>query len=150
MTTYRPATADDLPFIVTLLDIDSVGTSGEDADNPTGPAYADAFAAIDADPNQMLVIAEQNGAFVGTFQLTFIPGLARRGQWRCTIESVHVAPDHRNKGIGAQMMNWAVETARARGCGMVQLTSNKARTDAHRFYARLGFSQSHEGFKLML
>lgn len=150
MTTpsFRPATAQDLTFIVNLIANDSVGASGED--DPSHPAYAEAFAAIVADPNQALMIAELDGQPVGTFQLTFTPGLARMGQLRCTVEAVHVAPEHRNKGLGAKMMDWAVDTARARGCGMVQLTSNKARTDAHRFYVRLGFSQSHEGFKLML
>ncbi|WP_404402891.1 GNAT family N-acetyltransferase [Pelagibacterium halotolerans] len=147
--TFRPATLDDLPFIVGLIHEDSVVDSGEDPD-PLAPPYRDAFAAIDADPNQMLMIAEIAGTPVGTFQLTFTPGIARQGQWRCTIEAVHVAPGHRSKGIGAAMMDWAVETAKARGCGMAQLTSNKLRKDAHRFYNRIGFSQSHEGFKRYL
>ena len=87
---------------------------------------------------------------MGTLQLTFIPGMVNRGQKRCLVEAVHVAPQHRNLGLGTALLNYAVERARAAGCGLVQLTSNKARTDAHRFYLRLGFAQSHEGFKLRL
>ncbi|WP_196257870.1 GNAT family N-acetyltransferase [Pelagibacterium limicola] len=146
----RPATAEDLAFIVNLIEADGMVGSTEDTANPQGPGYMAALAAIEADPNQLLLIAELDGQPVGTFQLTFTPGISRKGAWRCTIEGVHVSPEHRNKKIGETMMVWAVETARARNCVMVQLTSNKARTNAHRFYNRLGFKQSHEGFKLML
>ncbi|MCD7060233.1 GNAT family N-acetyltransferase [Pelagibacterium xiamenense] len=146
---FRPAALDDLPFIVGLIHEDSVVDSGEDPD-PMARPYRNAFATIAADPNQLLVIAEIDGTPVGTFQLTFTPGIARQGQWRCTIEAVHVAPSHRNKGIGAAMMEWACETAKARGCGLAQLTSNKLRKDAHRFYTRIGFAQTHEGFKRAL
>lgn len=146
----RNATADDLPFIIDRIESDGVAGSTEDVSNPQGPAYLAALAAIDADPNQMLLIATLAGEPVGTFQLTFTPGIARKGAWRCTVEAVHVSPTHRNKRIGEKMMNWAAEAARARGCILVQLTSNKQRTDAHRFYERLGFSKSHEGFKLYL
>lgn len=146
----RNATANDLPFVVNLIEADGMVGSTEDTANPQGPGYMGALAAIDADPNQMLLIAELDGEAVGTFQLTFTPGIARKGAWRCTIEGVHVAPDHRNKRIGETMMTWAVDTARARGCAMAQLTSNKKRTDAHRFYERIGFSKSHEGFKINL
>lgn len=146
----RNATADDLPFIVDLIEADGMAGPTEDLSNPQGPGYLAALAAIDADPNQMLLVATLNEEPVGTFQLTFTPGIARRGAWRCTVEAVHVAPAHRNKRIGEKMMNWAVQTAGARSCAMVQLTSNKKRTDAHRFYERLGFSKSHEGFKLYL
>ncbi|HVW93422.1 MAG TPA: GNAT family N-acetyltransferase, partial [Devosia sp.] len=113
-------------------------------------AYQAALAAINADPNQELIVAELDGTPVGTFQLSYIPGLMRQGMWRGQIESVHVSPDRRSKGIGGEMMRWAIERCRARGCGLVQLTSNKSRTDAHRFYNRLGFAQTHEGFKLFL
>ncbi|GGA45590.1 GNAT family N-acetyltransferase [Pelagibacterium lentulum] len=147
----RAATAQDLPFIVRLIHEDAVGgNSAEKPEDAGRGAYAEAFAAINADPNQMLMIAEIDGQPAGTFQLTFTPGIARQGQWRCTIEGVHVDPALRNKGIGAQMMKWALNTARERGCGLVQLTSNKAREDAHRFYRRLGFAQSHEGFKITM
>ncbi|WP_367115404.1 GNAT family N-acetyltransferase [Devosia sp.] len=96
------------------------------------------------------MVAELAGRPVGTLQLTFIPGINRLGEWRCLVEAVHVAPDHRNLGLGSEMIRWAVAEARARGCGLVQLTSNKKRLDAHRFYERLGFQKSHEGFKLAL
>lgn len=144
----REATRADLPFIVGLIHADAVGSSAEDPSDPLPPFYDAAFAAIEADPNQMLLVAESGGVPVGTFQLTFTPGIAARGRWRCTIEGVHVSPARRGAGIGAHMMEWAVETARSRGCGLVQLTSNNQREDAHRFYRRLDFSQSHFGFKL--
>jgi GNAT superfamily N-acetyltransferase len=147
---FRPATAADLPFIVDLIVEDGVVATSDDPADATGPDYTAALAAIDADPNQEMLIAELDGEAVGCFQLTYIPGLMRRGMWRGTVEVVHVAAAHRNKGLGGQMMQWAVERCRQRGCGIVQLTSNKKRIDAHRFYRRLGFEQSHEGFKLML
>lgn len=147
---YRDATAADLPFIVHLMVIDDVATPMDDAADPHAGHYLAALAAIDADPNQRLIVVEQAGLPVGTFQLTFIPGLMRKGMWRGLVESVHVIPERRSQGIGRRMMAWAVDTCRARGCGMVQLTSNKKRLDAHRFYRTLGFQQSHEGFKLFL
>lgn len=147
--TYRAATAADLPFIVGLVVADAVGVS-EDDPTAADPAYADALAAIDADPNQEMWIAELDDGPVGCFQLTYIPGLMRRGMWRGQIESVHIAPQHRNAGLGTEMIQWAVERCRKCGCGMVQLTSNRKRIDAHRFYGRLGFEQSHAGFKLYL
>lgn len=146
----RNAVSDDLPFIVGLLAHDTVLDLIDDPAEALGPEYMAAFEAIDSDPNQLLLIAEIDGTAVGTFQLTFTPGIFRRGAWRCTIEAVHVSPEHRNKRIGEKMMSWAVDEARNRGSGMVQLTSNKKRTDAHRFYERLGFSKSHEGFKLYI
>ena len=148
--TFRPATAADLPFIVNLIVEDSVVATSDDAASATSPDYTAALAAIDADPNQEMLVAEFGGEPVGCFQLTYIPGLMRRGMWRGLVETVHIAPTQRNLGFGGEMMQWAVERCRARGCGMVQLTSNKKRADAHRFYRRLGFEQSHEGFKLML
>lgn len=146
----RKATIDDLPFIVGIIENDNVTGSTEDVSAPQGPAYRDAFAAIDADPNQRLLIAELGGEPVGTFQLTYTPGIARKGQWRCTVEGVHVSPAHRNKRIGEKMMTWAENAARERGCGLVQLTSHKTRTDAHRFYERIAYAKSHEGFKKAL
>jgi GNAT superfamily N-acetyltransferase len=146
---YRAATVDDLPFIVRLIVEDSVVATGDD---PTAedPAYREALAAIDADPNQEMWVAELEGEPIGCFQLTFTPGLMRRGAWRATVEVVHIAATHRNAGYGGEMMRFAVERSRQRGCAMVQLTSNKKRVDAHRFYERLGFARSHEGFKLYL
>jgi len=147
---YRDATAADLAFIVRLIAEDAVAETPDRADAPDHPRYLAALAAIEADPNQRLVVAEYEGKPAGTLQLTFIPGIARLGEMRCIIEAVHIAPDLRSRGLGSQMIRWAIEEARARGCGLVQLTSNKKRIDAHRFYQRLGFAQSHEGFKYSL
>lgn len=114
------------------------------------PAYRDAFAQIEASPHNALFVAEQAGAVIGTFQVTLIPGLVARGRLRAKFESVHVAPERRGRGIGAIMIAHALAFAREKGAGMAELTSNKSRTDAHRFYVRLGFEQSHEGFKMVL
>lgn len=148
--TYRYATRADLPYMVALIAADDVGTQMDDPEQPDSAEYQAGLAAIDADPNQELFIVEAEGQIIGTFQLTYIPGIARKGMWRGLVESVHVSPEHRNRGYGSQMMRWAIERCRARGCGMVQLTSNKKRVDAHRFYRTLGFDQSHEGFKIFL
>ena len=145
---FRDATRTDLPFIIGLYVEDSVVETEEDPARATDQPYLDALAAIDRDPNQMLMVAELDGEPVGTIQLTFVPGLNRRGMWRGLIEGVHISAAHRSKGLGGEMMEWAVEQCRARGCGMAQLTSNKKRLDAHRFYERLGWTKSHEGFKL--
>jgi GNAT superfamily N-acetyltransferase len=147
---YRDATAADLRFIVRLIVDDSVVATSDQPDRPDHPRYLAALQAIDADPNQRLVVAELDGVPVGTLQVTFIPGIARLGETRCLLEAVHISPAHRNLGLGSEMIGWAIAEARARGCGLVQLTSNKKRLDAHRFYERLGFQKSHEGFKLSL
>ena len=148
--TYRAATAADLPFMVRLVALDSVAASDDQWLDATAPIYEQAFAIISADPNQEVCIAELDGEPIGMFQLTFIPGLMRRGMWRGLVETVHIVPHQRNKGFGGQMMQQAIARCRQRGCGMVQLTSNKQRLDAHRFYRALGFAQSHEGFKHFL
>ena len=114
------------------------------------PAYEAALDAISGDPNNRLLVVEEAGAVVGCFQLTFIPGLGRGGAWRAQIESVRVAGSRRGRGTGAAMMRWAIERGRERGCALVQLTTDKRREDAHRFYRRLGFEASHEGMKLLL
>ncbi|KPC90116.1 GNAT family acetyltransferase, partial [Streptomyces sp. NRRL F-6602] len=103
-----------------------------------------------ADPNQHLVVAERAGKVVGTLQLTLIPGLSRRAATRSLIEGVRVHADERGSGLGTLLIEWAVETSRAEGCQLVQLTSDAPREDAHRFYERLGFAASHVGFKLQL
>lgn len=143
----RRATAADLDAIVALLADDMLGAARE---RPGDPAYAGAFAAIEADPNQLLAVAEEDGRVVGCLQLSFIPGLSRLGMWRGQIESVRIAASHRGAGLGRRMFEWAIEECRARGCGLVQLTTDKARPDARRFYESLGFSASHEGMKLAL
>ncbi|HKD89893.1 MAG TPA: GNAT family N-acetyltransferase, partial [Streptosporangiaceae bacterium] len=106
--------------------------------------------AIDADPAHTLVVAEQAGEIVGTMQLSFLPGLARRGALRAQIEAVRVAESNQGSGLGSAMIGWAIDEARRRGCALVQLTTDKSRRDAHRFYQRLGFVASHEGMKLAL
>ncbi|WP_081915733.1 GNAT family N-acetyltransferase [Saccharothrix sp. NRRL B-16314] len=146
--TIRRATAEDVPAIVAMLADDELGALRE---SPADLApYERAFAAIDASGHEVLVVAEQDGAVVGTLQLTVLHGLSRRGASRAQIEAVRVASTSRGEGLGERLVRWAVEEAAARGCAIVQLTSDKGRADAHRFYRRLGFAQSHEGFKLAL
>jgi ribosomal protein S18 acetylase RimI-like enzyme len=147
---FRPATAGDLPAIVALLADDEFGRVREAAGPGLDAAYAAAFEAIAADPNQRCLVAEKAGSIVGYLQVTFIPGLSRRGAWRGQIESVRVAPSERGAGIGAAMMAEAIALCRGRGCALVQLTSDKRRRAAHRFYGRLGFAATHDGFKLAL
>ncbi|WP_419807364.1 N-acetyltransferase family protein [Sphingomonas sp.] len=148
VTLFRAATEDDLIAIVRLLAEDAIPVDRELTAEPLDPRYVHAFAAIARDPNQLLVVAEDAGEVVGTLQLTYIPGLSFRGAWRGQIESVRVASHRRNAGLGEALIAWAVERCRDRGCRMVQLTSTNSRTAAHRFYARLGWTASHTGFKL--
>jgi len=147
MLTYRHAAPEDLPFIVGLIVEDAVVATNDRVADARQPDYDNALKAIDADPNQEMFVVEDAGKPIGCFQLSYLPGLMRRGMWRGMIEVVHVSQNERNHGYGSEMMRWALERCRERGCGMVQLTSNKKRTDAHRFYERLGFLKSHEGFK---
>lgn len=114
------------------------------------PAYLAAFDRILGASDTRLFVAELHGRAIGTYQISFLPGLAARGRLRAKIESVHVDPDHRSQGIGAAMMRHAIALARKEGVGLLELSSDKRRGDAHRFYARLGFAQSHEGFKMAL
>lgn len=145
----RRATEDDVAVIVALLAADQLGATRDGTDDLA--PYVAAFRTIDADPAQQLLVATAGDAdVVATMQLTVIPGMARRGALRLQIEAVRVHERHRSTGLGAAMMRWAVEDARRRGCALVQLTSDKRRTDAHRFYERLGFVASHEGYKLHL
>ncbi|GID97125.1 GNAT family N-acetyltransferase [Amorphoplanes digitatis] len=156
-TIFRTATRADVPAILDLLTNDDIARA-RDAAAHGGPAVPEevdaacwaAFEAIDADPRNELIVADEAGAVVGTCQLTFIPSLSRRGAERMTIEAVRVRADLRGRGVGRAMMRWSLDRARERGCGLAQLTTDKRRTDAHRFYADLGFEASHEGFKLTL
>lgn len=148
---FRRATRDDLPAIVAMLADDPLGALRETNTSPLPRCYHDAFDAIDRDPSIELVVAQAGGSgIVGVLQLSFIPNISHRGGWRVLIEGVRVAADSRSEGVGRQMLLWAVERARARGCLMVQLTSDKSRGDAIRFYEGLGFVASHEGMKLHL
>ncbi|MCX8282137.1 GNAT family N-acetyltransferase [Phyllobacterium sp. 0TCS1.6C] len=147
---FRTAERADLPAIVAMLADDELGKSRERVSDPVDPAYQAAFEAIEADRNQALVVADDAGAIVGCLQLSFIPGLSRLGMWRGQIESVRIASSHRGAGIGRRMIRHAIDMARARNCRLVQLTSDKARPEAIRFYEELGFTASHEGLKLNL
>ncbi|MFE6866896.1 GNAT family N-acetyltransferase [Kitasatospora sp. NPDC057692] len=145
----RTATRRDLPSVIALL-TDEEGTTGP-ASVEVGGAYARAFADIDADPrNEMLVLDEGDGTVLGYLQATYIPGLGRGGSERALFEGVRVRADRRGSGLGRELMRRAIERARERGCTLVQLTSDKRRAEAHRFYASLGFDRSHDGFKLTL
>ncbi|MFG1627106.1 GNAT family N-acetyltransferase [Kribbella sp. NPDC049227] len=144
----RRATSADVAGIVAMIADDQLGATRESLDDLT--PYLDAFERIDTDPNQLLMVAERNDELVGTLQLTIIPGLSRRGSSRGLIEAVRVAAPARGSGLGTTLIQWAIEESRTRGCTLVQLTSDKSRTAAHRFYDRLGFLNTHEGFKLKL
>jgi len=147
----RRAHVHDLPRVVELLQQESLGGERrEDVGPPLPQRYYDAFAEIEADPSNDIMVAEMDGHVVGVFQITLIQHLMRAGELVAEIESVVVDEPFRGKKIGEAMMRWAIDDARRRGCTRVQLTSNAARKDAHRFYERLGFVASHEGMKLVL
>ncbi|HUR97853.1 MAG TPA: GNAT family N-acetyltransferase [Pyrinomonadaceae bacterium] len=147
---FRTATLDDLPAIVRMLAEDFLGAQREQLDDPLPESYTRAFGEIDTDPNNQLVVAEIDRKVVGTLQLTFTPSISFRGGKRATIESVRVDKQLRGKGIGREMMLWAVGLAKDAGCISLQLTTNAERTDAQRFYRELGFAPSHVGMKLSL
>lgn len=146
----RRATAADVPVIVAMLADDDLGRARERVEDPLPEAYVRAFTAIDADPRQLLAVAEQDGRVVGTLQLTFLPYLTHQGGERALIEAVRISADVRGGGLGRTMLEWAIDQARQRGCRMVQLTTDKQRTDAKRFYESLGFLPTHDGMKLPL
>lgn len=151
--TFRDAIPADIP---TMLQLSHAGDA-RGADTPPldpasldDPRYRTAFDEIAADPNHRLVVAEKDGEVVGTLQISYLPGLPNFGMKRGLLENVHIRSDLRGGGYGSVMVKWAIERCREAGCGLVQLTSNKVRVDAHRFYEKLGFAKSHEGFKLKL
>ncbi|MET8466550.1 MULTISPECIES: GNAT family N-acetyltransferase [Micromonospora] len=146
--TYREAVRADLPAVIALLADDVLGKARDFTE--VDEAYERAFADISADPRNQLIVAEQDAELVGCLQITYIPGLGRHGAERSLIESVRVRSDRRGQGLGRELMTWAVDQARQRGCALVQLTTDKTREDAHRFYLSLGFVASHEGMKLAL
>lgn len=145
--TIRRATRADIPAIAGLLADDFIGHAREGA--PLA-AYEAGFDAVAADPNQLLAVTESGGEVVGTMQISFIPGLSRGGRWRGHVEAVRVASEKRGQKIGEAMMAWAEAQCRERGCIVCELTSDKRRDGAHRFYDRLGFEASHLGYKKML
>lgn len=151
--TFRDATPTDIATIILLSHAgDARGTDTPPLDPATldDPRYRAAFDAIAADANHRLVVAEKHGEIVGTLQISLIPGMPNFGMKRGMLENVHIRADQRGTGLGTEMVNWAIERCREAGCGLVQLTSNKLRHDAHRFYEKLGFARTHEGFKLRL
>jgi GNAT superfamily N-acetyltransferase len=148
--TLRLARRNEVPAVVAMLADDGIGNSREVVADPLPQAYYDAFDAMAKEPDNRLMIAEQDGAIVGTLQITFIRGLSRLGTRRAQIEAVRVASDHRGKGLGREIFLSAIDLARKEGCSLVQLTTDKKRGDAHRFYENLGFVASHEGMKLAL
>lgn len=148
--TFRLARVADLPTILALLADDAIARSRTGYTVEASPEVRAAFDEISADPNNELVVGVRDGEVIATLQLTYIPGLSRGGMRRALVEAVRVRSDLRGQRIGEQLMQDAMERARARGCGLMQLTTDKRRTDAHRFYARLGFEASHEGMKRAL
>ncbi len=148
--TFRRAGEADLSRIVKLLADDTLGASREIVSDPVDERYRAAFDAIDRDRNQLLAVAVDGSMVVGCLQLTFVPGLSRTGMWRGQIESVRIAAGQRGTGLGNRFFEWAIERCRERDCGLVQLTSDRTRPDAIRFYEALGFKASHEGMKLAL
>ncbi|MEU6069529.1 MULTISPECIES: GNAT family N-acetyltransferase [Streptomyces] len=144
----RSAVAADIPAVVGMLADDPLGAQRESLDDLA--PYLTALERLSADPNQRVVVAVREGRVIGTLQLTTIPGLSRRGATRSIIEAVRIHADERGSGLGTQLIEWAIDESRRQGCQLVQLTSDVSRTDAHRFYERLGFTASHVGFKLQL
>ena len=145
---YRAAKPADLEKLVALLSNDPLGSKREDSTTPLNDAYTAALNAIEHDPNNELLVVELESSLVGMLQITFIPYLTHIGSWRCLIEAVRIHSDFRDQGIGEQMLKYAIKVAKDRGCSIVQLTSDKQRPDAIRFYEKLGFKATHEGFKL--
>lgn len=146
----RIANSKDLSEIVKLLADDRLGAMRERATDPLPVEYIEAFAAISADPNNEVLVATLDDLIVGVLQLTYIPNLTYVGSWRAIIEGVRIRSSHRSTGLGTQLLHWAIERCRARGCRLVQLNSDLQRIEAITFYERLGFRHSHAGMKLVL
>jgi GNAT superfamily N-acetyltransferase len=146
----RQATRQDISEVVRLLSDDALGSQREQYGSSVPQSYYDAFARIEQDENNELIVVEMDGEIVATLQLTFLPGMTYQGSMRAQIEAVRVDGRYRNQRIGQRLVEWAVARARQRGCYQVQLTTHKSRRDAHRFYERLGFVASHEGMKLTI
>lgn len=147
---FRQAKREDLPEIVRMLADDFLGATRERAESPLPENYVRAFKEIKADKNNQLIVAEMNDEIVGTLQITFTPSISFQGGKRATVESVRVDEKYRRRGIGKELMLWAIERARQENCFAIQLTTNDERKEAHRFYRNLGFKGSHLGMKLYL
>lgn len=147
---FRKARREDLPAIVALIADDGLGRRRENLSDQLPSTYVAAFEALERDDNQLPAVVDRDGDVMGYMQITFIPGLSRQGMWRGQLESVRIASSLRGRGIGKAFFEWAIDQCRVRGCGLVQLTTDKRRADAHRFYEDLGFIASHEGMKLSL
>ena len=147
---FRIAAKTDLPSIVHLLADDALGRQRERDEDPLPESYYSAYEDINKDPNHELIVAEQSGEVIGTAHLLFLPSLSFQGGLRAQIESVRIDTRYQSRGIGSQLMKWAIERAKAHGAHVVQLTTHKSRQDAHRFYERLGFKGTHLGMKLSL
>lgn len=147
---FRMATEQDLDKIVEMLADDVLGRKRERYEHPLPDSYKKAFQAIASDPNNELVVAYQGDEIVGVQQITFIPYITHQGGWRATIEGVRTASSSRSKGVGTELIKWGIKRAKELGCHLVQLTTDKERPDAMRFYETLGFKATHEGLKLKL
>ena len=147
---FREARESDISNLVAMLSDDDLGSRREDSSLPVNQNYIKAFQSIEQDPNNELTVVESDGEIVGMLQLTFIPYLSHIGSWRCLIESVRIHSSYRGQGLGTEFFKRAIERAKTRGCHIVQLTSDKQRPEALRFYESLGFKATHEGFKLKI
>ncbi|MCP4077930.1 MAG: GNAT family N-acetyltransferase [Gammaproteobacteria bacterium] len=150
MITFRKANEKDLAFLIQMLSDDQLGSQRENYALPLDECYEQAFQVINSDPNNDLVVVEYENQIAGMLQITFIPYLTYMGSWRCLIEGVRIHKDFRGRGLGTRLMEWAIDRAKSRKCAMLQLTSNKQRSSAIKFYKQFGFEASHEGFKLYL
>ena len=148
--TIREALEKDLPLMVEMLADDELGSKREDTSNPLNPSYLSAFKNIVSDPNNELIVVEKEDNIIGMLQLTFIPYLSHSGSWRCLVEGVRIHKNFRGDGIGTIVIDWVIEYAREKGVNILQLTSDKQRPDAIRFYEGFGFKSTHQGLKLML
>jgi ribosomal protein S18 acetylase RimI-like enzyme len=147
--TIRRAGRDDVAVIVAMLADDPLGSARERLEDPLPPCYFRAFDALEHDPNIQLVVAQDgDGAVVGCLQLCILPGLSSQGASRALIEDVRVAAHCRSRGVGEQLVQWAIAQARAEGCKLVELLTHHTRVDAQRFYKRLGFQPSHVGMTM--
>lgn len=147
---FRVATIKDLEGIVKMLADDALGSEREKYEHPLPTSYVKAFDAIAEDPNNELIVACLGDGIIGVLQITFVPYLTYQGGWRATIEGVRTSSSERGKGVGTKLIQWVIERSKERGCHLVQLTTDKKRGDALRFYERLGFVASHEGMKLKI